>query len=238
MKIFENGEYKIEYSERLNLSIENLLNNLNINNVLNLFNIDKFRKIKIILFYYINIFRDYINEMRGNNSLPKYARGVFDGGNIYLCISNYKNIDEIKLSKKLIHEIFHIVYKELVWNKDNKERIVWFDEGMAQFISGEYSKILLDEELFNNWFYNILQKTKEIPVLNGKTHQNNFVTDTYNGYALSLISIKYLYDTLGLEELKKLLYDNEKIIGYGKSIANDSINYYKEKLNIKNGVLR
>ena len=29
------------------------------------------------------------------------------------------------------HELFHIMYQELVWNKENKPRIVWFDEGMA-----------------------------------------------------------------------------------------------------------
>lgn len=35
------------------------------------------------------------------------------------------------------HELFHIMYQELVLEKNNQKRIVMFDEGMAQFFSGE-----------------------------------------------------------------------------------------------------
>lgn len=47
------------------------------------------------------------------------------------------------------HELFHIMYKELIWEKENKIRIIWFDEGMAQFFSGEYNNELSDENFIN-----------------------------------------------------------------------------------------
>ena len=37
------------------------------------------------------------------------------------------------------HELFHIMYQELVWEKLGMKRIIWFDEGMAELFSGEYN---------------------------------------------------------------------------------------------------
>ena len=237
MKLYKTEQFEIEYDENLNLQLVDLVKKLNesIVDLFKLFDIKKFRKIKIVIFNDNDKFRNYIYHLRGENkSLPEYAKGVFDGGNIYFCIDLYKNIDNKKLSQKIIHELFHIIYKELIWDKKYKKRIVWFDEGMAQYFSGEYNDVLYSEEKFELWFSKLLEDTKEIPILNNKTHQTSFVTENYNGYKLSVLAIKYLYDTLGLDELKKLLHDEKKIIKYGKTIVIDSINYYKEKLNIKN----
>ena len=35
------------------------------------------------------------------------------------------------------HELFHILYKKYILEKNNIDRVVWLDEGMAQFFSGE-----------------------------------------------------------------------------------------------------
>ena len=65
------------------------------------------------------------------------------------------------------HELFHIMYQELVWEKLGMKRIIWFDEGMAELFSGEYNF------------------TKEI------------------------------YDKLGFEKFRKIMYNEDEIIKYG-----------------------
>ena len=124
------------------------------------------------------------------------------------------------------HELFHIMYQELVWEKNNQNRIVWFDEGMAQYFSKENEYDMNDN--FNNWFNKVLNNTKVIPNLNELSHGKYFKTNDYNGYNLSLLSIKYLYDRVGEEELIKIMHDNKKIEEYGKTIVNDAFNYYKK----------
>ena len=49
-------------------------------------------------------------------------------------------------------------------------------------------------------------------------------------YNLSLLSVKYLYEKLGLEEFKRLMHNNERITEYGNNIVNEAINYYKDKM--------
>jgi len=127
------------------------------------------------------------------------------------------------------HELFHIMYQELVWKKENKDRIIWFDEGMAQLFSGE-NDYNLNEDNFPNWFNYVLNRTHEIPNLNELNHGSSFENEKYSGYNLSLLSVKYLYETLGQEEFKKLMHDNNRIIEYGKTVVQDSIEYYQKKL--------
>ena len=77
----------------------------------------------------------YIYHLRGEKeSLPSYAKGTFDEGMINAFIEPNWLVGSPMYIKKLYlasHELFHIMYQELVWNKENKPRIVWFDEGMA-----------------------------------------------------------------------------------------------------------
>lgn len=98
--------------------------------------------------------------------------------------------------------------------------------------SGE-NELNLNEENFNNWFNYVLQRTKEIPNLNELTHGSSFENEKYSGYNLSLLSVKYLYETLGIEEFKKLMHDNSRIINYGKNIVQDAIHYYQNTLESK-----
>ena len=125
------------------------------------------------------------------------------------------------------HELFHIMYRELIWEKENKKRIIWFDEGMAQLFSGEY-KELLDDNHFENWLNNLIESTKEIPNLNELKHGADFENDKYSGYKLSLLAVKYLFDILSFDEFKKLMHDTDQIQNYGGEIIIKAINWYKE----------
>lgn len=204
-----------------------------------LFGVNEFRKIQINYFDNIETFREYIYSLRGEKqSLPYYATGTFDNGMINAFIKPNIPVGTSLYKKTLFmasHELFHIMYKELVWEKENKKRIIWFDEGMAQLFSGEY-KELLDDNNFENWLNNLIESTKEIPNLNELIHGTNFENDKYSGYKLSFLATKYLFDTVNFEEFKKLIHDTDKIESYGGDIIKHAITWYrKNNFNIGKG---
>lgn len=231
-KQFDNNNFVLYSPNSLNYitsDLENILEE-SLNRYKLLFNINEFRKVQINYFDNIDEFRNYIYKLRGEDkSLPEYAQGTFDNGMINAYIDpNIIENTPLFIHKKYnaSHELFHIMYQELVWEKNNQNRIVWFDEGMAQYFSKENEYDMNDN--FNNWFNKVLNNTKVIPNLNELSHGKCFKTNDYNGYNLSLLSIKYLYDRVGEEELIKIMHDNKKIEEYGKTIVNDAFNYYKK----------
>ena len=199
-----------------------------------LFDIEQFRMIQINYFDNIDYFREYIYKLRGEKvKLPSYAKGTFDKGMINAFIDPDLLITSPIYNKRLYmasHELFHIMYKELIWQKENKPRITWFDEGMAQFFSGQYSKELSVEN-FSEWFNLLMNSTKEFPNLNNLKHGNEFETEKYSGYRLSLLAVAYLYEILALEDFKKLMHNTDDIIKYGNTVLSDAICYYNEKYN-------
>ena len=236
-KQFDNENFVLYSPDSLNYityDLENILNE-SLELYKKIFDIDNFRKVEIHYYDNLQEFRNYVYKLRGEKeSLPSYAQGVFDNGMIISYI-NPKIIDgtPLYIHKKYLasHELFHIMYQELVWKRNNQKRIVWFDEGMAQFFSKEN-----DRELninFNNWFNLIKTNTRIIPNLNELEHGVNFQTNEYNGYDLSLLAVKYLYDKLGFDEFKKLINNNNQIIEYGNSIIQESFEYYEKKMRLK-----
>lgn len=180
-KQFENVQFVLYSPDSLRYVTDNM-NAILINSVKfykELFGVENFRKFQINYFDDIDKFRKYIYDLRGEEeSLPKYAKGTFDNGMINSYISPNIDIKSGLYHKTLYmasHELFHIMYQELIWKKNNQERIVWFDEGMAQLFSGE-NDYNLNQDNFNNWFYRVLERTKEIPNLNELRHGSSFET--------------------------------------------------------------
>lgn len=135
---FENDNFILYSPDSLNYitsDMENILNE-SLKKYYSLFNVDSFRKVQINYFDDLEKFRNYIYELRGEkDSLPEYAKGTFDKGMINAYI--HPNIIEgtplyNKKKYNASHELFHIMYQELIWEKNNIDRVVWFDEGMAQ----------------------------------------------------------------------------------------------------------
>ncbi len=194
-----------------------------------LFDVNSFRKIQINYFDKIEDFRKFIYDLRKEDNLPNYARGTFDKGMINAYVENNLKVSSPLYNKRLFlapHELFHIMYQELIW-QGNYNRIVWFDEGCAQYFSLENEEVL-KEDNFKDFLNSLLEETKVIPNLNALEHGDSFVTDSYNGYKLSLLGVKYLYDALGEEEFKKLMRNPEEIIEYGNSVVEDAFKYYLE----------
>ena len=229
-KQFENDSFVLYSPDSLNYITNDLEAILNESLELykKLFDVDKFRKVQINYFDNREDFRNYIYELRGEKeSLPKYAKGTFDNGMINAFIQ--PNIIEgtplfIHRKYNASHELFHIMYQELIWKRNNQDRIEWFDEGMAQFFSGENTKeMTLD---FTNWLNMVKSHMKRIPNLNDLSHDSGFETEDYSGYNLSLLTVKYLYDKLGIDEFKKIISNNNMIMKLGSNIVEDAFNYY------------
>jgi len=232
-KQFENDNFVLYAPDSLNYitnDMEFILND-SLKLYKNIFDVDKFRKVQINYFDNIEDFRNYIYELRGEkDSLPEYAKGTFDKGMINAFIQ--PNIIEgtllfIHRKYNSSHELFHIMYQELVWDKNNQNRIIWFDEGMAQFFSGENTNEMTSN--FTDWFNRVKSNTKKIPNLNNLNHGSGFETEEYSGYNLSLLAVKYLYDKLGINEFKKLISNNARITEYGNNIIKEAFNFYDKK---------
>lgn len=229
MKLFQNDFCVINYSESLEELIDKTVEVLNkkIKEYENIFNITI--KDKIVINYFDNLeeFREFIYEIRGErNSLPAYAKGTYDKGMINAYI-------DINLFDKKIynasHELFHILYLKHILNGDLRNRMVWYDEGMAQFMSGE-KDYLKDEKEFKEFYIQAKQRNRIIPNLNELWHGNSFYNDNYNGYQLSYLSIRYLYEALSEKEFYSLLFDIEKVKEIDCDVADKAIKYFNNKL--------
>lgn len=233
-KQFDNKNFVYYSPDSLNYIMNDmeLILNQSLELYKNIFNIEDFRKVAIYYYDDMEEFRNHIYELRGEKeSLPEYAKGTFDQGMIHGFIE--PNIIEgtplfTRKKYNASHELFHIMYKELILNKNGYERITWFDEGMAQFFSGEYTNEMTNG--FSDWYNKVKNNTKIIPNLNEINHSNGFKTNEYNGYYLSLLAIKYLYDTVGIDGIKELINDNNQIKEIGTHILNDAFNYYDNEV--------
>ena len=127
------------------------------------------------------------------------------------------------------HELFHILYMKYILNNDCSKRIVWYDEGMAQFMSGEKDS-LNDNRAFKRFYLRVKEETKVIPHMNNLKHGTSFVNEDYNGYDLSYLSIKYLSEILTAEQFKNLMSDFKMIRQLGADIIQKMFSYYDEKL--------
>lgn len=228
-KLLETNLCKINYSDSLqelaNATMELL--QTKIIEYKELFNIEFDDYIIVNYFDNLEEFREFIYSIRGEReSLPKYAKGTYDGGMVNAYIESDIQLKRLYTSS---HELFHILYMKYILKNDYSKRIVWYDEGMAQFMSGEKDKYV-DEKNFQKFYLRVKEETKTIPNLNDLEHGNSFYNDEYNGYDLSYLSIMYLNDILNSEEFIKLMSDFSSIKKYGNNIVTKMFDYYDDKV--------
>ncbi len=231
-KVLETNLCKINYSESLEDLAQATLSLLDkkIIEYSIFFGVNIEEKINVNYFDTIEEFREFIYEIRGErDSLPEYAKGTYDNGMVN-AFTNPKF--QLKRLYTASHELFHILYMKYILNNDYSKRIVWYDEGMAQFMSGEKGS-LNDDSVFKNFYMKVKEETKVIPQMNTLEHGNSFDNEDYNGYDLSYLSIKYISEVLSAEQFKDLMSDFEKISQLGNNIINNMFSYYDEKLENK-----
>lgn len=187
-----------------------------------IFNINLKEKVIVNYFDDKESFRKFIYEIRGEDTLPEYATATYDEGMINAYIKKENQLERIYTSS---HELFHIFYMMYILKDDYSKRIVWYDEGMAQFMSGEKDKYN-DLIKFKEYYNKVKKNTIEIPKLNELTHGKSFVNENYNAYDLSYLSIKYLNETLKKEEFKNLISDFSRIKLIGEKVIEEMFNYY------------
>ena len=228
-KVLKLDVLTINYSESLQ-ELVNITTKMLENKIFdykNFFNIDF--KDKVIINYFDNLedFRNFIYDIRGEKeSLPEYAKGTYDKGMINAYIDQKAQLDKLYYSS---HELFHILYMKYILNNDYSKRIVWYDEGMAQFLSGENDKYN-DIDKFKKYYFEVRNNTKNKPNLNDIKHGDSFINDYYNGYDLSYLSVRYLSEILDKDEFKNLMSDFSKIKEYGKNIISVMFDYFDNQL--------
>lgn len=228
-KILETGLCRINYSESLEDLAQATISVLNkkIIEYNTFFGITIYEKITVNYFDNVKEFREFIYEIRGErDSLPEYARGTYDNGMVNACVNPKLQLKRLYTAS---HELFHILYMKYILNNDYSKRIVWYDEGMAQFMSGEKNS-LSDNDNFKEFYLRVREETKIIPQMNSLEHGSSFVNKEYNGYDLSYLSIKYLSEVLSAEQFKDLMSNFSKISQFGDDIIQKMFGYYDEKL--------
>lgn len=232
---FECKQYKLYSPDSLKYITDNMHNILlaKIEEYKLLFNLDELEQIQINYFDDNGKFRNFIYELRGETeSLPSYAAGTYDNGMINAFIQNDIDINSPKYKNELYlagHELFHILYMKYILKYDYSKRIVWYDEGMAQFLSGENDH-LNDDSNLKKFYLFVKDKTKIIPNFNNIEHGEDFCNEFYDGYDLSYLCVRYLNEILTADEFKILMSNFSKIKQYGTTVLNDMFEYYDHVL--------
>ncbi len=230
-KVLETSLCKINYSESLEDLVEATVSLLNqkIKEFKLFFDITNDEQIVVNYFDNVEEFREFIYSIRGErDSLPKYAKGTYDNEMINACINPKYQLKKVYNAS---HELFHILYMKYILNNDYSKRIVWYDEGMAQFMSGE-KDLLSQSNVFNSFYLKVKKQTKIIPKINSLEHGTSFVNENYNGYDLSYLCIRYLSEILSSEQFKNLKSDFSMINKFGNDIIQKMFSYYDEKLQV------
>ena len=208
-----------------------------------IFNQEELDKLTYIMFDDLEIYRNTMLS-KYNYNCPEYSRGMFsmNSKSSFVCITPEVKQDKNRLHKMLLsnaHEAFHYYYRKYIYQQP-ENRVIWFDEGIAQYFSGEY-EFLVDEEFKN--FYG-KWKSEYIPInnLNDRIQGRSDVPDelifkregVFNGYNTSYLIVRYLVETKGEQYIIDLMKDRDRILELGNSnIIEEMKEYYLKKLTSK-----
>lgn len=207
-----------------------------------IFQIKKLEKISFEIYDDLEEWKE-VYRKRFDEEPPEYSRGSFDTKtNLSFCVQHsnpkYATSWWYFAICTNAHEAFHLFYKKYIYGEN---RIVWFDEGLAQYISGENDDWINDEEVFKNKYLDFFNKFKPISNLNERVQGNTSVPDDiifsregiFDGYMASLFSITYLVENYGENYLFEVMKDNNKILELGYTILDDMTDFYNKKYIIK-----
>lgn len=201
---------------------------------------------------FINYFNENIDEIKEELSIKKdtkiivaitddeeqagfvYGKSSFHGYFNDTGAFAYINLNGGKtkeyLFKGLIHELVHHLYKYYVYGKD-KERITWVDEGLAQFFSGQ-KEDLKDKNKYKLFLEENLEYCDNVNL--NELNNNDRSFGNKNGYNLSYIAIRHLYETYNHEEFINIIKSKEKLLEFGSTI----LDQIKENKNSNRTILK
>lgn len=162
-----------------------------------------------------------VNFVYGKTSFSGFFTDT--GAFAYINLNGKKTKED--MFKGLMHELIHHLYKYYVYGKD-KERITWVDEGIAQYFSGQKDD-MKDDEKYKLFLEENLQSIDNIN-LNELNHNDRSFGDN-NGYNLSYMAIRYLYENNSHEEFIKIIKNQDLLKGYGNTVLNTINERYNSK---------
>lgn len=177
---------------------------------------------------------DFINRIKEVSSPnvtlpPEWATGCFYGGETQILLDEN---EPYKRFETLIHESFHLLISEFVYERNNIDRILWLDEALAGNFDGTMEKIIKNNT-FEKIIIDLLNKN-QLPKMNELSFsKNNVITEEYNGYDLFKVVGRYLMETKTKEELLEYINNKDKVIIDGEMILEESLNYFRRKYNLK-----
>lgn len=173
-------------------------------------------------------FVKHIQTISNGQTPPKWATGCFYNGEIQVLV-DLKNPEE-KMNT-LAHELLHLFFEKMIYQKHNIERVNWLDESFAVYLDGGNHDF--DGELEKSIKY--LSKISKGFDMNILCDYNIIKTKEYDGYDMFNIIGKYIFETNQENVFLKMLISNrQQIVELGKHILQDAIDYFNErKLNSK-----
>lgn len=230
--LIENDDFVIYGNSDLEPVVKDILDSLTQYKVtlLKFFNLDSYRKISINLFNNRDTYLEFSRQF--------YEPASYSQGNIANGMINYSyDINQIsRLKTTLMHELAHIFYRSIYNGK--YDRIIWFDEGLAQYLSGEKNSLEKDDDKFKEWYLDkIVGCGKEIPKIeflqkHGGSYGSFVDTETnkYSGYDLSYLMIRYIIEHD--DDIISLLHDGKRIKDLETHILKDCIEYYNKHFQV------
>lgn len=168
-----------------------------------------------------NEFVKHIQTISKGQTPPKWATGCFYNDEIQVLV-DLKNPEE-KMNT-LAHELLHLFFEKMIYQKYNIERVNWLDESFAVYLDGGAHDF--DSELEKSMKY--LSKISKGFDMNILCDYNIIKTKEYDGYDMFNIIGKYIFETKQENKLLKMLIANrQQIVELGKHILQDAINYFK-----------
>ncbi len=186
-------------------------------------------KIKGAFFINSNDFFARIKVLDPEATPPSWAQGCFYGGETQILL-NENDLDAHFFT--LAHETFHLLFSKFIYEKNNMDRIVWLDESLAANFDGHTEKNITDGT-FKKIIINLLNNKNLPKMADLDFAKDNIKTSNYNGYDLFTIVGRYLIETKSKDELLKYINDKNTIIKDGNTILIKSLEYFKEKYNLK-----
>lgn len=213
MKLVENGLFVLCGDQEYLDDADELLRKLNVKSkgIRRFFRVQSHPRMTVRLFKTKEELDQYVEYRYGEKPEP-YSHGGFQDNEIFIEAS----LDTLKhrmfaVVNAITHEYVHMVYQLIYENKF--PRVLWVDEGLAQYLSGEKNLLDINFDRFKSFFLrNIVAKNKDIPKIDylkeHGTGRGKFCYPRYDGYAISYMLIRYIFDKVR-DNFRKTMSDEE-----------------------------
>lgn len=186
----------------------------------------------------VNLSDDIEDIMVSGFKYEEYAENSYNDQEINVLVSEeeFNAPSMFVVAKKVLHAYSHILYARVVSNED--ERVLWLDEGLAQYLSGEKSIFLCDKKVAKSAFLSeILNYNKNIPKMDNLLipgdGDGEFHSKKYSGYMMSYFMVRYLIMKSTYASMYDFVTDKEMLSSVYENLISKTINYFGSYFKVK-----